>query len=203
VQNVGVPPGLSNVDGLVGRARARAKAMTMDAKPRLRTVIVTCMDARIDPSALFGLRPGEAHILRNAGARVTPDVLRSLAVSQSLLGTTEVLVLGHTHCGLLEHSEEELSGAVERASGHRPDMPMGAFSNLDNAVRESVEVIRECAFLAHRDQVRGYVLDVNDGTIREAGDRPAETQARTAPSPLGLNALRADVLNLKRTRTAK
>lgn len=178
--------------------------MTMDAKPRLRTVILTCMDARIDPSVLFGLRPGEAHVLRNAGARVTPDVLRSLAVSQSLLGTTEVLVLGHTHCGLLEHSEEELVGAVERASGHRPDMSMGAFPNLDNAVRESVEEIRACAFLAHSDLVRGYVLDVKDGTVREAGDRPTEAHTRkSAPSPLGLNALRADVLNIKRTTRGK
>lgn len=190
---------MSNVDALVARARVRGKAMTMDAKPRLRTVILTCMDARIDPSVLFGLRPGEVHILRNAGARVTPDVLRSLAVSQTLLGTTEVLVLAHTHCGLLGQTEDELARTVERASGHRPDMPMGTIANLDNTVRESVEAIRACNFLAHRDVVRGYVLDVKDGTVRAPGEPRAETGTRSSPSsPLGLNALRADVLNLKR-----
>jgi carbonic anhydrase len=176
----------------------------MDARPRLRAVILTCMDARIDPALLFDLRPGEVHILRNAGARATPDVLRSVAVSQALLGTTEVMVLGHTQCGLLGQTEEAVAGAVERASGHRPDMPMGSFPDLDAAIRESVEAIRTCNFLAHRDLVRGYVLDVKDGTVRAAGEPRAERAVRTSPSsPLGLNALRADVLDLKRPKTAK
>ena len=171
----------------------------MNARPRLRTVILTCMDARIDPAQLFGLKPGEVHILRNAGAWATPDVLRSLAVSQTLLGTTEVMVLAHTQCGLLGQTEEELSHIVERASGHPPNSRMGSFLDLDTAVRESVEAIRNCNFLAHRDLVRGYVLDVKDGTVRELGEpaRAHRAVPTSASSVLGLNALRSDVLNLK------
>ncbi len=171
----------------------------MDARPRLRTAILTCMDARIDPAILFGLKPGEAHVLRNAGARATPDVLRSLAVSQALLGTTEVLVLAHTQCGLLGRTEEEVAGIVERTSGHLPAMPMGSFQDLDGAVYETVEAIRACNFLAHPDLVRGYVLDVADGTVRGLGGplRAERTIQPSRASVLGLNALRADVLNLK------
>lgn len=197
-------PAVRNIDALVARARGRAKAMAMDARPRLRTVILTCMDARIDPLLLFGLRPGEVHVLRNAGARVTPDVLRSLAVSQAMLGTKEVLVLAHTQCGLLGHTEEQVAATVERASGHLPDMPMGAFMDLDAAVHESVEAIRASNFLPHRDLVRGYILDVKDGTIRAHGGAGSERAARTAPSsPLGLGALRADVLNIERPKTER
>lgn len=172
----------------------------MDARPRFQTVILTCMDARIDPSALFGLKPGEVHILRNAGALATPDVLRSLAVSQALLGTREVLVLAHTQCGLLGRTEHELAGLVERASGHAPDLPMGAFHDLEAAVLESVEAIRSCDFLTHRDAVRGYVLDVADGSVRGLDEPHHREGTSRAPrsSVLGLGALRADVLNLRR-----
>jgi carbonic anhydrase len=195
-----VPSVAGNVDALIAKAKARVSPATMAPRPRLRTVILTCMDARIDPAALFDLKPGEVHVLRNAGALATPDFLRSLAVSQALLGTTEVLVLGHTECGLLGQTEEEIVDAVERASGHRPDVRMGSFPDLDNAVRESVQAIRDCEFLAHRDAVRGYVLDVRQGALHEAG-HPVATMARKAPrSPLALSALSADVLNLKRGR---
>jgi carbonic anhydrase len=191
-------PFANNIDDLVAQARTRVSATSKDAIPRLRTVILTCMDARIDPSLIFGLRPGEVHILRNAGAHATPDVLRSLAVSQAMLGTTQVMVLAHTLCGLLGRSEEQVMAAVERASGHRPTTRMGAFTNLDAAVRESVEAIRSCEFLAHRDQVRGYILDVVDGTIHALDEPRSEEARRTSPpSPLGLGALRADVLNLR------
>ena len=172
----------------------------MDARPRLRTVILTCMDARIDPSTLFGLKPGEVHILRNAGALASPDVLRSLGVSQALLGTREVLVLAHTQCGLLGRTEEEVAGIIERASGHAPDMPMGSFHDLEAAVRKTVDEIRSCDFLTHRDVVRGYVLDIADGSLHRL-DGPHHTERTIRPprsSVLGLGALRADVLNLKR-----
>src|ERR1700680_3868143 len=96
------------IDELVARARARARRPSgLPPEPRLRSVILTCMDARIDPVSLFDLTPGDAHVLRNAGARATPDVLRSLALSQAVLGTREVLVLGHTGGGLLRLTEEE------------------------------------------------------------------------------------------------
>jgi carbonic anhydrase len=193
--------GATNVDGLVAKAKARARAAGMAARPRLQTVILTCMDARIDPAALFDLKPGEVHVLRNAAAQATPDVLRSLAVSQSLLGTTEILVLGHTECGLLGQTEEQVAAAVKRASGHLPDIPMGVFADVDEAVYRSVEAIRDCKFLPHRESVRGYVLDVKNGTLRAAGEVASKPETRAAPPlPLGLSSLRADVLNLKRGR---
>jgi len=195
-----MPPPATNTDSLIARAKARAMRMTMAARPRLRTVILTCMDARIDPALLFGLKPGEAHILRNAGARATPDVLRSLAVSQALLGTTEVLVLGHTRCGLLGRTENEVAHVVEQATGHRPTVPMGCFPDLDAAVQESVEAIRSCEFLGHRESVRGYVLNIEEGFLRELGEPPAaQRSVRMSPSSiLGLGTLRADVLNFDR-----
>src|SRR5260370_41195859 len=103
----GYQPRMGWIDGLVAHARARARKTTLGLRPEpgLRTAILTCMDARIDPVSLFGLGPGDAHVLRNAGARATPDVLRSLALSQAILGTREVLVLGHTGCGLFERTE--------------------------------------------------------------------------------------------------
>jgi len=195
-----MPTVAGNIDALIAKAKAHARPATMAPRPRLRTVILTCMDARIDPGALFDLRPGEVHVLRNAGALATPDVLRSLAVSQALLGTDEVLVVGHTECGLLGQTEEEVADAVERASGHHPGMRMGSFPDLDNAVRESVQAIRDCEFLAHRDAVRGYVLDVRQGTLHEAGHPRHAVERKAAKSPLALNALSADVLNLKRGR---
>jgi carbonic anhydrase len=195
-------PSLNSVDALIARVKARERATAMDARPRLRTVILTCMDARIDPSTLFGLKPGEVHILRNAGALATPDVLRSLAVSQALLGTREVLVLAHTQCGLLGRTEEEVAGIVERASGHAPHMPMGSFHDVEAAVRKTVEAIRTCEFLGHRDVVRGYVLDVADGSVRALDGPHGSDHPIRSPrsSVLGLGALRADVLNLKRPR---
>jgi carbonic anhydrase len=195
-----VPPPATNTDSLIARAKARAMRMTMAARPRRRTAILTCMDARIDPALLFGLKPGEAHVLRNAGARATPDVLRSLAVSQALLGTTEVLVLGHTKCGLHGRTENEVAQIVGQATGHRPNVPMGCFPDLDAAVQDSVEAIRSCEFLGHRESVRGYVLNIDEGFVRELGELPpAQKSVRASSSSiLGLGALRADVLNFDR-----
>ncbi len=144
------------------------------------------MDARIDPVELFGLTPGDAHVLRNAGARPTPDVLRSLAFSQAILGTREVLVLGHTGCGLLGRTERELVEAIRLKSGHKPDTEMGAFQNLEKAVTETVETLRRCTFLTYRDRIQGYVYDVDTG----AG-RPVDVVEK------GGQTLRSDVLNLK------
>jgi carbonic anhydrase len=158
------------------------------------------MDARIDPVSLFGLGPGDAHVLRNAGARATPDVMRSLALSQAILGTREVLVLGHTGCGLFERTEAELSDAIQSKSGHKPNMMLGSFHNLDEAVDETVNALRRCPFLAHRDRISGYVYDLDTGSVR-----PAHVEENRAAGPrrarpkTGLEMLRADVLDLKRS----
>ena len=164
-------------------------------------MILTCMDARIDPVSLFGLSPGDAHVLRNAGALATPDVLRSLALSQAILGTREVLVLGHTECGLLGRSEPELAEAIRSKSGHKPGMELGGFKDLDDAVAATVDTIRRCQFLAHRGGVQGYVYDLDAGTVRPVGTREHRDARATGSSSLaGLKALSADVLNLKPSR---
>jgi len=192
---------MSSIDGLVAEAGARAHKPAADQgpQPRLRTAILTCMDARIDPVSLFGLGRGDAHVLRNAGARATPDVLRSLALSQAILGTREVLVLGHTGCGLFERSEAELAEAIRSKSGHRPGMEMGAFHDLDQAVFETVEELRQCPFLAYRDGIHGFVYELNAGSVRPVAQEVRSTEARSRPMT-GLEMLRADALSLKRVR---
>ena len=192
---------MSSIDGLLAEARARAHkpAAEQGPQPRLRTAILTCMDARIDPVSLFGLGRGDAHVIRNAGARATPDVLRSLALSQAILGTREVLVLGHTGCGLFERTEADLAEAIRSKSGHRPGMEMGAFHDLDQAVFETVEELRRCPFLAYRDGIHGFVYELEAGSVRPVAEevRPSETR----PRPMtGLEMLRADALSLKRPR---
>ena len=192
---------MSSIDGLVAEAGARAHKPAADQgpQPRLRTAILTCMDARIDPVSLFGLGRGDAHVLRNAGARATPDVLRSLALSQAILGTREVLVLGHTGCGLFERSEADLAEAIRSKSGHRPGMEMGAFHDLDQAVFETVDELRRCPFLAYRDGIHGFVYELNAGSVRPVAQEVRSTEARSRPMT-GLEMLRADALSLKRVR---
>jgi len=192
---------MSSIDGLLAEAGARAykPAAEQGPQPRLRTAILTCMDARIDPVSLFGLGRGDAHVLRNAGARATPDVLRSLALSQAILGTREVLVLGHTGCGLFERSEADLAEAILSKSGHRPGMEMGAFHDLDQAVFETVDELRRCPFLAYRDGIHGFVYELNAGSVRPVAQEVRSTETRSRPMT-GLEMLRADALSLKRAR---
>lgn len=194
---------MSSIDALIAHARARSRKTTpgLPPQPSLRTAILTCMDARIDPVSLFGLGPGDAHVLRNAGARATPDVMRSLALSQAILGTREVLVLGHTGCGLFERTEEELSDAIRSKSGHKPNMQLGTFQNLDDAVDEAVNTLRRCPFLSYRDGISGYVYDLDTGSVRPAGrEENRAARATRARQMTGLEMLRADVLDLKTHR---
>ena len=135
--------------------------------PKLGVAIVTCMDARIDPVRVFGLEPGDAHVLRNAGGVVTDDMIRSLLLSQRFLGTRAVMVIHHTRCGVLGLAEEAVKTEIERETGMRPPFALEAFSDLDADVRQSVARIRHSPFLPHRDAVRGFVLDIDDGHLRE------------------------------------
>jgi carbonic anhydrase len=125
------------------------------------------MDARIDPAAVLGIVHGEAHVLRNAGAVVTEDVIRSLVISQRMLGTREVMVVAHTDCGMLTFRDGELKAEIQKDTGVRPHFAMEAFGDLDDEVRQSIARIRSCPFLLHKDVVRGFVYDVGDGRLRE------------------------------------
>jgi carbonic anhydrase len=139
----------------------------LGAPPRLPLAVVTCMDARIDVHRVLGLAPGDAHVIRNAGGAVTEDVIRSLVISQRLLGTKEVLVMHHTGCGMLTFRDDDLKREIECETGLRPPFALEAFWDLEQDVRQSVRRILQSPFIPHRDQVRGSVYDVRTGRMRE------------------------------------
>jgi carbonic anhydrase len=135
--------------------------------PRLHVAVVACMDHRLYPPAALGLQRGEAHVIRNAGGIVTDDVIRSLTISQRLLGTTEIALVHHTDCGMLKFTDDELRAQLREETGAEPDWAPGAFADLEQDVRESIARIRASPFIPHKDSVRGYVYDVDSGEVRE------------------------------------
>lgn len=146
----------------------------LPAPPSLRVCIVTCMDARIDLYALLGLQRGQAHVLRNAGGLISDDVIRSLVISQHRLGTTEVMVTHHTGCGMLELDERALQAELIEAAEAPLPFSLGGFRDLDAQVRESLHRVRQSPYLLHRDRVRGFVVDIDTGGLREvSGSAPA------------------------------
>jgi len=160
---------MTAIDDLVRAARERAvpAAGPLGAQPSRRAAVVTCMDCRIDPAAVLGLEPGEAHVLRNAGGVVTDDVIRSLAISQRKLGTREVMLIHHTGCGMQTLSEDGFRAELLADTGIEPPFAAESFTDLDEDVRQSIRRVRHSPFLPHRDQVRGFVLDVDTRQLRE------------------------------------
>jgi carbonic anhydrase len=141
----------------------------LQAPPARRVTVVTCMDARIDLPAALGLDLGDHHTLRNAGGVVTDDVIRSLAISQRALGTRSVVIVHHTGCGMLTITED-FRHEMQAESGQRPSWAVEAFKDLDDEVRQSIRRVRTSPFLPHTDDVRGFVLDVATGRLREVTD---------------------------------
>ena len=135
--------------------------------PALSMVIVACMDARLDTHRLLGIREGDAHVIRNAGGVITDDAIRSLTISQRLLGTRSIMLIHHTECGMMSFRDDELGDAIERDAGVRPPFAMGAFSDLDGDVRESIARLRASPFLVSGEDVRGFVYDCASGRLRE------------------------------------
>jgi carbonic anhydrase len=137
-------------------------------KPPARGIaVIACMDARLNVSALLGLADGDAHVIRNAGGVVTEDGIRSLAISQRLLGTTEIILIHHTDCGMLTFTDDAFKAGTEADTGIRPPWAAEAFSDLDADVRQSIARIKSSPFLPHTDSVRGFVFDVGTGRLRE------------------------------------
>lgn len=136
-------------------------------RPSMQVAILTCMDSRIRVFEIFGLKQGEAHVLRNAGGVVTDDMIRSLALSQRKLGTREVLLVHHTNCGLELVTEDAFKDELEQASGMRPPWAVEAFREVKDSVRGSVNRVRNSPYLLHRDTVRGFVYDVHSGQLTE------------------------------------
>ncbi len=137
------------------------------AKPSLQVAILTCMDSRIRVFEIFGLKQGEAHVLRNAGGVVTDDAIRSLALSQRKLGTREVLLVHHTNCGLEMVTEDDFKDELEADTGLRPTWAVEAFRQVEQSVRGSMARLRRSPFIPHTDKVRGFVYDVFTGELRE------------------------------------
>jgi carbonic anhydrase len=136
-------------------------------RPKLRLAVVACMDSRLDLFGALGLDIGDAHLIRNAGGMVTHDVLRSLALSQRSLGTREIVVLHHTECGMTDFDDAAFRAQLTADSGEEPDWDVPGFSDVRAQVRESLQVLRTCAWLPHRDDVRGFVFDVASARLEE------------------------------------
>lgn len=135
--------------------------------PAKEIAIVACMDARLETGALLGLTEGEAHVIRNAGGVVTEDVIRSLTISQRLLGTREIMLIHHTDCGMLTFQDKDLKDAIKQETGIRPSFALEAFSDPDDDVLQSIERIKTSPFLVHKDAIRGFVFEVETGKLRE------------------------------------
>ena len=169
--------------GAGGGRLSAAQARGLGAPPALHTVVLTCMDARIDVSVLFGLRPGEVHVLRNAGGVVTDDVVRSVVISQRKLGTREVLVVQHSGCGLTAFTDEDFSEELAREAGMRPSWRTHAFADPALSVRRGVTQLRRDPFLLPGTQVRGFVLDLPTFALREIDPGPGTAAAPAAGPP--------------------
>ena len=158
------------IDDLLARNRAFAARYDLgrlDVRPTLRLAIVTCMDSRLDVFAALGLEDGQAHILRNAGGVITDDVIRSLAISQRRLGTEEIALVHHTDCGLQLITDDGFRAELQEATGMAPPFAIESFTDVDADVRQSIARVRHSPFLLHRDQVRGFVYDVDTGLLRQ------------------------------------
>jgi len=129
--------------------------------------VVACMDARLDTHSLLGLEEGDAHVIRNAGGVVTDDVIRSLVISQRLLGTTEVVLIHHTDCGMLTFKDDEVKARIEADTGIRPAFALEAFPDLSADVRQSIARIKASPFVPHKEAVRGFIYDVKTGRLNE------------------------------------
>jgi carbonic anhydrase len=161
---------MSSTDELVQNAGHYAAGFDkgdLPLPPARRVAIVACMDARLNPYGLLGLTEGDAHIIRNAGGAVTPDVIRSLAISQRLLGTEEIVLIHHTGCGMLTFRDDEFRDSIEQETGIKPEWAAEAFGDLEGDLRQSIARIKASPFVPRKDAVRGFVYEVESGRLRE------------------------------------
>jgi carbonic anhydrase len=161
---------VSATDELVRNAQAYREGFDkgdLPMPPRRRVAVVACMDARLAPYALLGLEEGDAHVIRNAGGVVTDDAIRSLAISQRLLGTEEIVLIHHTDCGMLTFADDEFRRSIEAETGVRPPWAAEAFADPEQDVRQSIARIGSSPFIPRKDRVRGFVYDVATGALSE------------------------------------
>jgi carbonic anhydrase len=151
--------------------------------PGKHVAVVACMDARLNVYGILGLEEGQAHVIRNAGGVVTDDAIRSLVISQRLLGTTDVILIHHTDCGMLTFTDDAVKRQIQEDVGIRPAFALESFPELDEDVRQSIARIKASPFVPHKDNVRGFVFEVESGRLREVTDtvRLEEPTTRTSP----------------------
>jgi carbonic anhydrase len=159
---------MSLTDRLLDHNRRYAERFTPAPTPHgAEIAVIACMDARLDVYAVLGLEPGQAHVIRNAGGVVTEDAIRSVMISQRLLGSREIVLIHHTACGMLTFRDDEVRAAVAGETGIKPPFALEAFTDLDEDVRQSIARLRASPFLPHTDAIRGFVYDVETGALRE------------------------------------
>lgn len=161
---------MSAIDELVRNNEAytfRYREPNLPAAPRRRVAVLACMDARIDVHRVLGLAEGDAHVIRNAGGQATDDAIRSLAISQRRMGTTEIIVMHHTDCGMARFTEAEMNREVRAETGRETPFRWGAVASVDAGLRETIATVRSSPFIPNRDHVRGFVLDLATGRLRE------------------------------------
>ena len=135
--------------------------------PGKRVAVLACMDARLNPYGVLGLKEGDAHVIRNAGGVVTSDEIRSLAISQRLLGTEEIILIHHTDCGMLTFTDDQFKRQIQDEVGMKPEWSVEAFGDLDEDVRQSIARIKASPFIPRKHSIRGFVYDVSNGRLRE------------------------------------
>src|SRR5687767_3514121 len=161
---------MSTIDELLQNNASYAESFDkgdLPLPPAKKIAILTCMDARLSPYVMLGLNEGDAHVIRNAGGVVTDDEIRSLAISQRLLGTEEIMVIHHTDCGMLTFSDDDFRRQIQEDTGVKPQWAAEAFPELEEDVRQSMARIQASPFIPNKDSVRGFVYEVESGRLRE------------------------------------
>jgi len=161
---------MSTTDELLENAKGYAASFDkgdLPMPPGRKIAIVACMDARLNPYGLLGLQEGDAHVIRNAGGVITNDEIRSLAISQRLLGTEEIVLIHHTDCGMLTFTDDEFRRSIQDDVGIKPDWAAEAFPDVDEDVRQSLARVNASPFIPKKDSVRGFVYEVETGSLRE------------------------------------
>ena len=160
---------MSVTDDLLANNERYAAGFTgpLPLPPAAHLAVIACMDARLSVYAILGLEEGQAHVIRNAGGVVTDDEIRSLTISQRLLGTNEIMLIHHTDCGMLTFTDDDFKASIQKDTGIKPEWAAEAFSDLDDDVRQSIARIKASPFIPHKDSVRGFVFDVATGRLRE------------------------------------
>jgi carbonic anhydrase len=161
---------MTATDDLLRNAEAYAASFdkgSLAMPPAKHVAVVACMDARLDPFGILGLSEGDAHVIRNAGGVVTEDVIRSLAISQRLLGTREIILIHHSDCGMLTFKDDDVKAQIEADTGLRPNFALEAFPDSARDVAQSMARLAASPFVPHKDQVRGFVYDVKTGRLEE------------------------------------